>query len=336
MTGTGTGTAELNPEVERADEAVPRLWRRLGLPGLVDVHVHFLPPSMLAAVWAYFDRAEEHYGVRWPVTYRVGDDERVALLRRLGVRAFPALAYPHRPGMARWLNGWTLDFARRTAGCVPSATFFPEPDAAAYVGEALDAGARVFKAHLQVGGYDPTDPLLGPVWGRLAEERVPVVVHCGSGPVPGLHTGVGPIGEVLRRHPRLRLVVAHAGMPEYAGHADLAERYPGVHLDTTMVGTPFTEAMMPMPPDLPRRFADLGDRVVLGSDFPNIPYPYATQLDALVQLDLGDDWLRGVLWSNGARLLGLNGGGGGSRAAAAGEAPEPRMPGWDDPQARRG
>ena len=94
-------------------------------------------------------------------------------------------------------------------------------------------------------------------------------------------------------------------MPEYTGHAELADRYPGVHLDTTMVGTPFTEAMMPMPADLPRRLADLGDRVVLGSDFPNIPHPYATQLDALVGFDLGDDWLRGVLWTNGRRLLGL-------------------------------
>jgi len=291
--------------VLEADAAVPALWRRLGLPGLVDAHVHFLPPRVLAAVWAYFDRAEDHYGVGWPVTYRVGDAERVAQLRRLGVRAFPALAYPHKPGMAGWLNDWTLDFAARTAGCVPSATFYPEPAAEDYVAAALAAGARIFKAHLQVGGYDPTDPLLEPVWGGLADAQVPVVVHCGSGPIPGAHTGVGPIGAVLRRHPRLRLVVAHAGMPEYTAFADLAERHPGVHLDTTMVGTPFTEAMMPMPPDLPCRFADLGDRVVLGSDFPNIPYPYATQLEALVRLDLGDDWLRGVLWANGARLLGV-------------------------------
>lgn len=304
-----TASPGLPASVLEADATVPDLWRGLGLPGLVDVHVHFLPPRMLAAVWAYFDEASAHYGIDWPVTYRVGDEQRVAQLRRLGVRAFPALAYPHRAGMASGLNAWTLDLAARTPDCVPSATFFPEPDAAGYVAAALDAGARIFKAHLQVGGYDPTDPLLTPVWGLLAEARVPVVAHCGSGPVPGPYTGVGPIGEVLRRHPRLRLVVAHAGMPEYVAHAELAQRYPDVYLDTTMVGTPFIEAMMPMPAELPRRLADLGDRVLLGSDFPNIPYPYATQLEALARLDLGDDWLRGVLWANGARLLGLGGAG---------------------------
>jgi hypothetical protein len=47
--------------------------------------------------------------------------------------------------------------------------------------------------------------------------------------------------------------------------------------------------------------------VVLGSDFPNIPYPYAHQLDALARLGLGDEWMRKVLWENGARLLGLGG-----------------------------
>ena len=295
--------------VAASDATVPAVWRALGLPGLADVHVHFLPPRVLAAVWAYFARAEEHYGTAWPITYRGDDAERVRILGELGVRHFPALAYPHKPGMAAWLNDWTLDFAARTPGCVPSATFFPEDGAAAYAGAALARGARIFKAHLQVGGYDPRDPLLDGVWGRLADARVPVVVHCGDGPVPGAHTGAEPFGEVLRRHPRLVAVIAHAGMPDYLAFADLAEKHEAVHLDTTMVGTPFTEALMPMPPDLPARFAALGDRVVLGSDFPNIPYPYATQIQALVRLDLGDDWLRRVLWHNGRRLLGVEPGG---------------------------
>jgi uncharacterized protein len=287
-----------------ADAGVPAVWQRLGLPGLADVHVHFLPPRVLAAVWAFFERAEEHYDTAWPITYKLAEPDRVRILGELGVRHFPALAYPHKPGMAAWLNDWTLEFAARTPGCVPSATFFPEDGAADYVGSALERGARVFKAHVQVGGYDPRDPLLDGVWGRIADARVPVVVHCGDGPVPGPHTGIEPFAAVLRRYPRLVAVVAHAGMPDYLAFADLAGKHPDVHLDTTMVGTPFTERFAPMPADLPARFADLGDRVVLGSDFPNIPHPYATQVEALVRLDLGDDWLRGVLWHNGIRLLG--------------------------------
>ena len=53
---------------------------------------------------------------------------RVAHLAALGVRVFSALAYPHKPGMAADLNDWTLAFARDTPGCLPSATFHPEPE----------------------------------------------------------------------------------------------------------------------------------------------------------------------------------------------------------------
>ena len=68
----------------------------------------------------------------------------------------------------------------------------------------------------------------------------------------------------------------------------------------------FTEQRMPFAPALRPRLLALGERVVLGSDFPNTPYAYAHQLEALVRLDLGDAWLRGVLHDNGARLLGMD------------------------------
>ena len=90
---------------------------------------------------------------------------------------------------------------------------------------------------------------------------------------------------------------------EYDAFADLVERYPRVHLDTTMAGTDFSNRFAPLPPSYVERLAGLGDRVVLGSDFPNIPYPYAHQLEALARLGLGDDWLRDICWHNGVRLF---------------------------------
>ncbi len=289
------------------DADVPGWWQRLGLPGLIDVHVHFMPERVMAAVWDYFDHAEVNYGRAWPVQYRGTDDERLAQLDALGVRRFPALLYPHKPGMAESLSAWARAFAADHPACVPTGTFFPEPSAAGYVRDALDAGTVIFKAHVQVGAYDPRDPLLDPVWGQLAEAGVPVVVHCGSGPIPGAHTGPGPFGEVLRRHSSLTAVIAHAGAPDYDAHLDLAERYPNVHLDTTMVGTTFMDALAPVPRSVVARFGQLQDRIVLGADFPNIPYAYAEQLDALDRFELGDEWLRAVCWTNGARLLGYAG-----------------------------
>ncbi|MCD0449176.1 amidohydrolase [Actinocorallia sp. API 0066] len=278
---------------------------RTGLLGIVDVHTHFLPKRVMDKVWAYFDSVGPLTGVQWPIRYRADEDERLATLRAFGVRAFTAMVYPHKPDMAAWLNGWAADFAARTPDCLHTATFYPEPGAAAYVTQAIDAGARVFKAHLQVGAYDPRDPLLDDVWGRLAESGTPVVAHCASGPVAGEFTGPGPIGEVLRRHPRLPLIVAHLGMPEYGAFLDFAERYPEVRLDTTMAFTDFPEGSIPFPvADRPRLRA-LEHKILHGSDFPNIPYPYLRSLESLARLDLGDAWLRSVIHDNATTLFKL-------------------------------
>jgi hypothetical protein len=282
---------------------VVAFWQDLGLPGLVDVHTHFMPDNVLAKVWAFFEDGRS--GTPWPIAYRLPEPERLALLRAFGVRRFTALLYPHKPDMAAWLNTWAVQFAARTPDALHSATFFPEPGAARYVGQAIGDGARVFKAHVQVGGYDPRDELLDPVWGQLADAGVPVVVHCGSGPSPGRFTGPGPFAQVLARHPRLTAIIAHLGSPEYGAFLDLADRYAGVYLDTTMVFTDFFARSAPYPADLLPRLAGLGDRVLLGTDFPNIPYPYLRQLQALAGLGLGPDWLRAVCHDNAVRLLDL-------------------------------
>lgn len=288
------------------DADVPAWWKRVGLPGLFDVHVHFMPERLMRAVWRYFDNAAAHYGREWPIQYRGSDASRVATLRTLGVRHFPALLYPHKPQMAESLSEWGRSFAAATPGCLPTGTFFPEESAARYVRSALDTGTRIFKAHVQVGGYDPRDPLLSPVWGMLAEAGAPVVVHSGSGPLAGAFTGAGPFGEVLAAHPQLTAIIAHCGAPDFAAHLDLVERYPNVYVDTTMVGTPYMDTFAPVPPDVVARLGDLGERVLFGTDFPNIPYPYAEQLAALESWQLGADWLRAVCWHNAARLFAVD------------------------------
>ena len=286
-----------NPDVA----AVRTFWEGLGLPGLYDVHVHFLPPKIQRAVYAVFDAAGPKIGRAWPIRYREEHAERVEILRAMGVRRFPTLPYAHKPGVAEYLNDWAADFALEVPESLHSATFYPEPDAAAYVAERIASGVEIFKVHLQVGEFHLDDPLLDPVWGLLEDAGTPVVVHASSGPVGNDFTGPGSTERLLRRFPRLRLVIAHLGSPECAEFLAIAERYAEVRLDTTMVFTDFFPAY---PAELVPRLRDLQRRVLLGSDFPTIPYPYAHQLEGLARLELGDDWLRDVCWNNGVALLG--------------------------------
>lgn len=287
----------------------PRVFaERLGLPGLADVHTHFLPPRVMAKVRAQFDSAGPLIGRPWPLHYRDEDDALVRVLRSYGVRRFTALPYAHRPDMAEFLNDWAAGFADRVPEAATCGTFFPEPGVEAYVA-ARSETVEVWKVHVQVGAFTVTDPLLDAAWGTIAETGTPVVLHAGSGPVPTEHTGPGPVAELLSRHPRLRLVIAHAGAPEYAEFLTLAESHERVALDTTMAFTDFFEEMGgAYPSSLLPRLRDLGlaGRVHLGSDFPNIPYPYGAQLDALERLGLGEEWLRLVCWTSPARLLGAS------------------------------
>jgi predicted TIM-barrel fold metal-dependent hydrolase len=288
-------------------EETRAFWRELGTPGLFDVHVHFLPENIQRRVWEQFDNAGPTIGREWPVRYRQSVQDRVALLRDLGVRRFSALPYAHKPGVATYLNDWARTFAAEIPDSLWSATFFPEPEAATYVGALVDEGVEVFKAHVQVGAFHLDDPLLDAVWERLEASGTPIVVHAGSGPVPNAFTGPEPLARVLARWPRLAVVVAHLGAPEYDEFLSLAERFERVHLDTTMVFTDFFEKMSTFPPSLLPRLVDLRDKVLLGSDFPTIPYPYLHQLESLARLDLGEEWLRAVCWDNGARLFGMSG-----------------------------
>ncbi|MBF4161613.1 amidohydrolase [Nocardioides sp. CBS4Y-1] len=277
----------------------------LGISGIVDVHTHFMPEPVLAKVWAYFDAVGPLLGRPWPITYRADEPTRVRMLRDLGVRTWTSLNYPHKPDMAAWLNEWSATFAAGHPDCLHSATFYPEPGAEAYVRRALDAGARVFKAHVQVGDYDPNDALLDGVWRVLSEAGTPIVIHGGHGPAPGTHTGPAGMVRLARRFPDLVLVVAHMGLPDYAAFLDLVETSRSVHLDTTMAFTAFTEETAPFPASELARLRDLGERVLFGSDYPNIPYPYLHAVESVTGLGLGDDWNRAVLHDNAVRLFGL-------------------------------
>ncbi|MBP2410319.1 amidohydrolase family protein [Brachybacterium fresconis] len=288
------------------DEQVADWVRALGVPGFIDLHVHFMPDSVQQKVWDYFDALPEHGEHAWPITYRGSEQARLDRLRHLGVTAFTTLNYAHRPGMADWLNEYSARMAAAHPDVIPSGTFHAEPDAGAVVARALAHGAEVFKVHLAVGGFDPLGPELTPAWEQLVETRTPTVIHCGSGPHGGAHTGPAPIRALLARHPDLVLVIAHAGLPEYQQFADLALEHPGVHLDTTMVATDYMNALFPMPPDYPRTLARLDGKVVLGTDFPSIPYSYAHQLQALAGLGLGANWLADALWHTPNRLLRRN------------------------------
>lgn len=286
-----------------SDSEVAPFVQSLGLPGIIDFHVHALPPRLQEAVWGYFDGLEDP---PWPITYRHDEHTRLATLAELGVIAHTALAYGHKPGVAAWCNDHTLRLADDHPQVIPTFTFHAEDDAADYVADAIARGGKVAKVHLQVGRFSTTDSRLDEVWPQLAAAGIPAVIHASA--VYGVDGGddyCGPdaIRALLERHPDVTVIVAHLGMPDAADFLRLAEATPTMRLDVTMTLTDPPYGMA-YPPELLGGLSAIHDRVLFGSDFPSIPHRYHAQVRGLSALELDTAGLRRVLHDNAAALLG--------------------------------
>lgn len=287
-----------------SDAEIAGFVRALGLPGIVDIHVHVLPEKLQRAVWAYFDELNDP---PWPITYRYGEAQRLATLREFGVIAHTALAYAHRPGVAAWCNDHTLDVSDLYAQVLPTFTFYPENGVEDYVEYALDRGGRVAKIHLQVGRFDATDQRLTEIWRRLEVLRVPVVIHASAvyGIVGGdEYCGPDALRSLLERHPDLTLIVAHLGMPDFAGFFKLADEVTSLCFDTSaaLLDDFFGHDVDRLVPRL-RELAEQR-RLLFGSDFPSLPDPYAAQIRGLARLELAPDVLGDLLHGTATRMLG--------------------------------
>ena len=275
--------------------------RPSGLPGLVDVHTHFLPPRVMAKVRAQFDAAGPLIGRPWPLHYRDTDEALVEVLRGLGVRRFTALAYAHRPGMAEFLNDWSADFADRVPEAARCATFYPEPTAPRRTSRTgSPAESEVWKLHVQVGGFDVRDPLLDEAWGVLADAG-----DAGGGPRrqrPGRRPSSpvpAPVAELLdaapaaaaggrpRRGPGVRRVPGAGRAPRAGG----ARHHDGVHrlLRRDGRGVPARRCCPGCATSAwPARSCSAATSRTSRT-------PTSTSSRRLQRLDLGDDWLRAVL-----------------------------------------
>jgi len=268
----------------------------------VDAHTHLHPPRLFAAIRRWFD---EH--TDWNLRGPTEPAAVAAALRAAGVDRFVFFSYAHRPGMARDLNRWLRDAAAGLPDGLPLGTVHAaDEDPAAIAEEACGRfGFGGLKLHIQVQGFYPDDPRLTPVYERLAALGRVLVIHVGTGPHPSPFTGLVRFARVLERHPALRAVVCHMGAFETRLALALLDRFPHLYLDTTMALTaassPYTgiDPAVVQDEDLVRH----ADRIVFGSDFPNLPYAYEEERRGLWARDLPLSVYRRIFHDNARALF---------------------------------
>ncbi len=269
---------------------------------LIDAHVHLFPPAVFAALWRWF---EEH---GWPVRYRLQAQAIIDFLLSRGLEQIVALHYAHKPGLSRSMNRWMADLVADQPRVTGLATVFPgEVDAAGILDEAFAAGLAGVKLHCHVQCFAVDDASMTEVYEACVTHDVPLVMHCGREPAspayrcdPREICSADRTERVLRDHPGLKLCVPHLGADEFDAYERLLERHDNLWLDTTMMLADYFDI-----PEAWRLVDARPDRLLYGTDFPNLPYAWDRELHKLGARRHSDEVLHRMLSGNARSLFEL-------------------------------
>ncbi len=265
---------------------------------MIDIHVHLHPERLGQAIRRWF---AEHSS--WKLYHPTAPEEVVAALKEQGVDRFVFCSYAHKPGIARDLNAWLARTARQydRFGLPLFTVHLDDP---AYLDDAKRAiadGCIGMKVHEDVQSLAIDDPRFDPVYEEISKINGFILAHIG--PIPWRvipQAGVERVRTVKEKHPGLNIVVAHMGAPDTSLYFDLFDTVPGLYIDTTMgfsnvEGLDFAIDM--------KKLAAHANRIVFGTDYPNIPYEYALEPNKLKHSELDTAALNAIMDGNARALL---------------------------------
>ncbi|KJS00513.1 MAG: amidohydrolase [Desulfobulbaceae bacterium BRH_c16a] len=274
-----------------------------GLPAVIDAHVHIFPRNIFSAVWKWFDQNG------WHIRYQMTSSEVLAFLISHGIQHIIAFQYAHRPGIAHELNrymmGKCIEFGNRMTGL---ATVYPgEKDAERILREAFAAGLGGLKLHAHVQCFDMNSDEMNCLYECCLTNKKPIVMHVGREPRsvayrcdPYEICSAEKLERVLQDFPGLKICVPHLGLDEISAYRKLIEKYDNLWLDTTMAIADY----FPIDGKI-----DLGryrsDRIMYGSDFPNIPYAWDRELKILKRANISCDALEKIAYKNATEFFSL-------------------------------
>jgi len=173
---------------------------------------------------------------------------------------------------------------------------------------AIELGARGFKFHPSLQGFDPSSERFYPLWETLQELGLPAIFHTGqNGMGAGLPGGYGIklaysnpllLDAVAADFPGLQIIMAHPSVPWQDEANSIATHKANVFIDLSGWSPKyFPESLVKASNSY------LQDKVLFGTDFPLItPQKW---LGAFSDLPLKDEVRPKILKDNAVRLLGL-------------------------------
>ncbi len=274
-----------------------------GLPPVIDTHVHLFPDELFGSVWAWFDR----FG--WPIRYRMTSEQVIGFLLDRGIYHIIGLHYAHKPGIARSLNAYMAGLSQSFPRLTATATVFPgEHGCAAILRDAFASGLKGVKLHAHVQCFDLADPMMTEIFRICSDSGMPLIIHAGREPKSPAY-GCDPyricsaqrVARVLAEWPELKMCVPHLGADEFNAYRYMLEKFDTLWVDTTMMMADYLPGLEVPPIDHWRP-----DRLMFGTDFPNLPYAWDRELQKISAMNLKRDFLDGLCWRNALQFMGID------------------------------
>ena len=265
----------------------------------IDAHVHIMTHRRVRG------------GIKWvrPVapdycnlSLDVTTEELFEHLEEEGIEAFFNFFYPLKPGESEEINQWHRNFADSCPQSIPFASLHAgDENKGAILSQALDRQEFAgFKFHPYIQGFSILDNRLARVFEELQERQCPVVIHTGFAEFYQQPSMVEDTRELLRRYPRLHLVVAHMLYPDWPA---LLDEYPDLYLDTTNTLV-YCQPGSPDGERLQKLMASHSSRLVFGTDFPmGTLYPTGKIHEIAALLCPDQKSLDNLMWRTACRII---------------------------------
>lgn len=169
-------------------------------------------------------------------------------------------------------------------------------------------GLRGLKLNPALQEFDPGSASALELYKEAERLEMPILIHTGitfSNRFSIEHNTPLIYDDIARKHPKLKICLAHMGWPWLWEAVTVTIRNPNVYLDTagTYAGTP-AEHVRQITSTLSSRVIEnvLGKRLMFGSDYPRIEMN--KMFDAVTGLPIGRDALAAILGGNALTFLG--------------------------------
>lgn len=201
------------------------------IQGIVDSHIHILPPRRTAGLVRWVKKFMPQHQSREEVT----PDEMLAELGDCGVDTFFNLVFPLKEEETEQLNLFSREVADRYENVVGFGSLHLETPGKDRVAEqcVVEYGLAGIKLHPYAQLFEVFSPEFEPLYRKLAELGRPFLVHTGFDVFYKQTQDFEYLRGILERYPGMPVVLVHALFPRFGLALELLGDYPQLYLDMT-------------------------------------------------------------------------------------------------------